>query len=602
VATLSEFKGIFVPRGWFACMWNHSAYPPKETGPVRIGLWWLVGLFLVALAIRCIGLLWGAIGADENISDPAKVLTGQLIPANHYYPPLLNYLTAAGYIVLYAIGIPLRLWRSTAEFRTAYFDDPNPFLLVLRLVVSVTGSVAAPLSATIAARLGLSRKSCLLVGVASALLPLSVWRSHIGKQDLGVAASALLAVWAMLRYGQELRRIDAVWFGAAVALAVSFKQSAVFVVAPLAIVLLLLARRTGQAWPRLARDSVIAVTVAIIAWVPLNVGVWLDWSNFLDYQKLLAAMHVRESGFRETFEAVSVLLTDRFSGPTLPLFVGFLVSPFFWRRPDIFLIWASTLVSVMVSAAISGKADVQLYVPESVLIGTIGIMTWIWMAGRKNWSRWPGMVGLVSAIAVLVAGSLEVDRQALAVPIHNRIAEALLKVDGIARRRILATDVALTGLPVAGSAERDVRERDERLARKYGVTLTPQYRSNPPDEGRYYIRSMPWAIRGLEAYEEKDVKVVKAFAWPIQPEEWNLTYWLTEGFTVFVVRDEEVWLSPPDRPCPSRSPSADCSSRVEPYRRLHAEIHDRCTLAASIPADRPLFEEEDTKVYICGPL
>ncbi len=581
-----------------------SAHPLKDGGPVRIGLWWLVGLFLLALAIRCIGLLWGGIDSDEDISDPAKVLTGRLIPASHYYPPLLNYLTAAGYVVLYAIGIPMRLWRSAAEFRAAYFDNPYPFLLVLRLVVSVTGAVAAPLSATIAARLGLSRRSCLLVGVASALLPISVWRSHIGKQDLGVAASALLAVWAMLRYAQELRRVDVVWFGAAVALAVSFKQSAVFVVGPLGIALLLLARRAGQSWPRLAQDSLIAVAVGIIAWAPLNVGLWLDWSNFLDYQKVLAAMHVRGSGFRETFEAVWPRLTDRFSGPTLPLFVGFLVSPLFWRRYDVFLIWASILVSVIVTAAISGmRADVQLYVPQAVLIGTLGIMTWIWMAGRKDWSRWPGRVGLVSAIVVLVAGSVEVDRQALATPIHTRVAEALRKVDGIGRRRILATDVLLTGLPVAGNAARDVRERDERLARKYGLTLPPFSRPYPPEEGRYYIRALPAAISGLERFDEKDVKLVKPFSWPLQPEEWRLNYWLNKGFTVFVVRDEETWLSPPDRPCPSSSPSlADCYMRVDDYRRLYEEIHARCTLVASIPSSRLLFEEEDTKVYLSDPL
>jgi hypothetical protein len=580
-----------------------SAYPAKDGGPVRIGLWWLVGLFLLALAIRCIGLLWGGIDSDEDISDPAKVLTGRLIPAYHYYPPLLNYLTAAGYLVLYAIGVPMRLWRSTAEFRAAFFDNPSPFLLVLRLVVSVTGAVAAPLSAAIAARLGLSRRSCLLVGVASALLPISVWRSHIGKQDLGVAVSALLAVWAMVRYAQELQRVPVVWFGVAVALAVSFKQSAVFVVAPLGVALLLLARRTGQSWPRLAQHSLIAVAVGIIVWVPLNVGVWLDWSNFLDYQKVLAAMHVQESGFRETFEAVWPRLTDRFSGPTLPLFVGFLVAPLFWRRRDIFLIWASTVVSVILTAAISGtRADVQLYVPQAVLIGTIGIMTWIWMAGRKDWSRWPGMVGLVSAFVVLVAGSLEVDRQALATPIHTRVAEALRKVDGIGQRRILATDVPLTGLPVAGNADRDVTERDERLAQKYGVTLPPRYRPYPPEEGRYYIRALPWAISGLERFNEKDVKVVKPFAWPVQPEEWRLDYWLNKGFTVFVIRDEAAWLSPPDRPCSSGSPSlADCYMRVDAYRQFHEEIHDRCTLVASIPADRPLFEEQDTKIYLSAP-
>jgi len=93
------------------------APPWKDGDPVQIRLGWFVVLFLVALAIRCIGLSWGGIDSDEDISDPAKVLTGQLIPTYHYYPPLLNYLTAAGYVVLYAIGIPMRLWRTTAEFR-----------------------------------------------------------------------------------------------------------------------------------------------------------------------------------------------------------------------------------------------------------------------------------------------------------------------------------------------------------------------------------------------------------------------------------------------------------------------------------------------------
>jgi hypothetical protein len=83
-----------------------------------------------------------------------------------------------------------------------------------------------------------------------------------------------------------------------------------------------------------------------------------------------------------------------------------------------------------VTAAISGaRADVQLYVPVAVLIGTIGIMTWVWMAGQKDWRRWPGIVGLVSAGVVLVAGSFQVDRQALATPIQKRVAEALRQVD-----------------------------------------------------------------------------------------------------------------------------------------------------------------------------
>jgi hypothetical protein len=41
--------------------------------------------------------------------------------------------------------------------------------------------------------------------------------------------------------------------------------------------------------------------------------------------------------------------------------------------------------------------------------------------------------------------------------------------------------------------------------------------------------------------------------------------------------------------------------RVDTYRRFHEEVHDRCTAVAAIPADRPLFEEADTKVYLCAP-
>jgi hypothetical protein len=141
------------------------------------------------------------------------------------------------------------------------------------------------------------------------------------------------------------------------------------------------------------------------------------------------------------------------------------------------------------------------------------------------------------------------------------------------------------------------------LARKYGLTLPPVSRPYPPEEGRYYIRALPTAISGLERFDEKDLKLVKPFSWPLQPEEWRLNYWLDKGFTVFVVRDEETWLSPPDRPCPSRSPSlADCYMRVDDYRRLFEEIHARCTLVASIPSSRLLFEEEDTKVYVSDPL
>jgi hypothetical protein len=398
-----------------------------------------------------------------------------------------------------------------------------------------------------------------------------------------MATSVLLAVWCLLGYTQQLRRTDALWFGAAVALALSFKQSALFVIVPLTGVMVLLARNAGQSWARLGRDAAAALGICIIVWIPLNVGLWLDLANFLNYQKVLAAMHVRGSGMQRTSQAVWGLLTDRFTGPTLPLLLGFLVAPLVWRRRDVVLLWSGIGVSLLITATLSGEAvQLQLYLPESVLIATIGMTTWTILMRRGDWVAWAGSAGLAIAILVLASGAFEVDRQALARPIRERVANALLSIDDIAHRRILASEPAMTGLAVSGSAERDEWERAQRLAQKYGVTLPAHYRGFDPDDGRYYIRSMPWVMGGLEGYEEKDVKVVKPFAWPVQSEEWQLNYWLDTGYTVFVVMHEQAWLT----------------SKVPAYRRLHEQIHQRCTLVTTIQSDRPLFLEHDTKIYL----
>jgi hypothetical protein len=438
----------------------------------------------------------------------------------------------------------------------------------------------------IAARLGLSRMTSLLAGVAMALLPLSVWRSHIGKADLGVAASALLAIWAMLRYAQELRRVDAIWFGVALAFAVSFKQSAIFIVGPLGLGLLLLARRGGQSWSHLAQDTLIVGVVGIIVWIPLNVGLWLDFRNFLEFQKVLAAMSMRDSGIQDTVATVWPVLSDRFMGPTLPLLLAFLVAPLWWKRLDVLVIWVAVAVSIVVTSVLSGdRTTAQLYAPQSVLVAAVGIMTCGGVAARKGWEGLAGKAGLIIAFVVLVAGAVEVERQALASPIHARVAEALLKIDDIANRRILASDVQQSGLPVSGDADRDETARNERLALKYGVTLPPRYRAFPPNAGRYYIRHMPWVMGGLEIYKDDDLKEPKPFAWPIQSEEWHLEYWLDQGYSVFVVKAEKAMLE----------------SKVDAYRRLHEEIRMRGMPVATIPIDRPLFNEADMKIYVVDP-
>ena len=92
----------------------------------------------------------------------------------------------------------------------------------------------------------------------------------------------------------------------------------------------------------------------------------------------------------------------------------------------------------------------------------------------------------------------------------------------------------------------------------------------------------PVAMGGMEDLDkEKAEKVVKPYYWPVQDEEWNIDYWAAQGFTFFVVQDEDTFLK----------------SSVAAYRKLHQEIKDRGELIATIPAGRPHFFETEVKIY-----
>ena len=148
--------------------------------------------------------------------------------------------------------------------------------------------------------------------------------------------------------------------------------------------------------------------------------------------------------------------------------------------------------------------------------------------------------------------------------------------------RILSS-VELTLKPSA-EALMDEHLRHERLGRKYDVVIPTQAQERKQVGEGYYITKMPSAIGGLEFATDKETKHIKAFAWPIQDEEWHLDYWLSRGYTVFVVSDEAFFIE----------------SDVPAYARMHREIRDRCNLLADLPDMREHIDwDRDVKVYQC---
>ena len=88
------------------------------------------------------------------------------------------------------------------------------------------------------------------------------------------------------------------------------------------------------------------------------------------------------------------------------------------------------------------------------------------------------------------------------------------------------------------------------------------------------MHSFPFAMGGLQDLDPKVAeKAVKPYVWPVQNEEWELDYWIAQGYTIFVVQDEELWLN----------------STVASYRKMHEQIKSRCELLATIPPNRPHF-------------
>ena len=61
-------------------------------------------MFIVAVLFRSIGINYGYWHGDERVNDAAKVLTGQLVPGQHFYPPLWNYINAVAYAIVYIVG------------------------------------------------------------------------------------------------------------------------------------------------------------------------------------------------------------------------------------------------------------------------------------------------------------------------------------------------------------------------------------------------------------------------------------------------------------------------------------------------------------------
>jgi hypothetical protein len=442
----------------------------------------------------------------------------------------------------------------------------------------------------IANRLGLSRRSSLLVGVAAAILPLNVWVSHFAKPDSGVAFGVLLFVWSLLRKLDNLEaRGSDVLVGVSLAIVMSFKQTALFVVAPALVGFVALLRWGCKLpWSRTAGGLLVSLLSCVIAWVPLNIGVLLDIPGFLDYQRATTIVMSRKASPYQIAEIVIPILTGTISGLTAAGALAWLFAPIVRRDAKFLFLWGSTVFAYVAFSATSGGLRIapRYLLPFDELAFILGCVAALSLAARAGRLRLIGAVLIVAVLAFEGIGSFEVVKQAMTMPMAVRCSEIFKTIVEADRDKILAADPALLGVPIGPAASDEAYRRDERLARKYGVNLRERAEERKTrrqqTKGEYYVRGMPLVFGGMEDLENDKAKsAVKPYWWPLQEEEWNLDYWTAQGFDIFVIHDE-VGLG---------------FTTVPAYRSFYQQIKERCDQIAVLPTRRHLFGEGDMKIY-----
>ena len=552
----------------------------------------LLKIFAFAWLIRIIGLEWGGKYGDERIDFSVKVLAGQLVPPQHFYPPLNNYLNAVSIAIMFVGARLTGLLSNTTELRQLYFEDPMPFFYASRIYTALIGALTAPAGALTARAFGVSRFNSQIVALVMALLPVSVWWSHVAKPQMGMTAGCIfLALAAVSFLNQPSSKALAVAVGASAAVAQAFKHNAIFLVLPILIGLVIVALRESKA----SRETIIkraglAIAIGIVTWSITSIGILLDFRNFIEYQAIQAQMSERPSGLFIFLSSGLPLLGSLTGGATPFILLGFVTVPVFFRDNKTLLLWISTVVGLFIVNAITGDRVVPgLFLPFSSLIVLLTVVTLGRLAeDERSLHRRLGQVGLAISLASTFVGSAMVLQQALAYPAKKEIAKVLTEHALPNKTRILAADIDKTGVVQSFEARRAERARHERLAQKYKISLPPaaaEHANRRPDRlNTYFTFPIPYVIHGLEHVDENDVAAIKPFVWPRQKEEWSLDYWLERHYSIFVVR-KEWWML----------------TRAEPpVISFHKEIKSRCDLLHVVPPRRPLFWELEYRIYKCA--
>ena len=257
-----------------------------ETAPNNFGIFG--ALFLLALALRLVGLRWGLPTQTHWYSyhpDEAQMISaivsldffnGDFNPDFFNYPSLYIYLAAFVHLVASGLGMA----RPISADPTQTWIFTHDVLLCARVVTAMLGAATVPLVFLIARQIG-GWKTGVLAALLLAFTPGHIQHSHFATVDVPATFFITLCLWLStraLRENAESKWIgkQLLWAAFVAGLATATKYNAIIVlVAPLAAWFFLLRKKlvSFSVAPAIVGVAIIAFLIAC----PFSV---LDFSTF----------------------------------------------------------------------------------------------------------------------------------------------------------------------------------------------------------------------------------------------------------------------------------------------------------------------------------
>ena len=552
----------------------------------------IAAVYFVGIFVRAAGVSWGGKNMDEFINKAVRLLSGELQPADFFYPQLTSIVSAIACGMMFVFGRFLGVIDSIHEFQELYFTSDDAFRVAARLAHSSLAALVGPISFLTARHLGFRRSVSLVIGLCVSITPASVWFSHFAKPQNGMSMAFLAATAFAVAYLTDLdRRRLAAGIGISAGVAVAFMQSAVLPLIPLGIATVLGGATDPRVRPqKVYSDAGIALAFAVPTWALFSILDLLYLSSFIEYQILQSQLSLRSGG--SITKLISHALPAAASitqglGP-----VGVLLVPAAAALSRIRSIqWLSValmLGGLLLAWSVGDRVMPRLFLPYTLSLTLLSCLSYASLTREHNviYAR-IGWIGLIGLLASNMWGSQAVMRQALSTPASKLVGGELRKIVTPKGPLTMSAEINHSGLPPSQAAIDMMYARHLRLAEKYNIEMperSENRRNFLKDKGGYPVIETPWVIGGLEYTKPEDVKVVKPYAWPVQYEEWKLDYWLDKGVMVYVLRELEHNLS-------------DVAPKYS--AEFHQEIVDRCKRVAYINPERPLFFEREYFIFDC---